>query len=86
MMQCDHVHARIQWGDRGPDPPGKSQAICVSIEISIWTTPSPHPGKSWTSHPLENVRTPLKPWKNFSEQTIDTPLDPLCKTVKVVED
>ena len=36
-------------GVGGPDPNGKSQVICVSIEISIWTPPTP----------LENVGPPL---------------------------
>ena len=31
------MHVPIQRGDRESGPPGKSQVIWVSIEISIWT-------------------------------------------------
>ena len=48
---------RIQRGIGGPDPPGKSQVILVSIEISIWT-----PVKK-VGPPLENVGPPLDPSK-----------------------
>ena len=50
---CSYVHVRIQRGDRGSGPPGKSQVIWVSIEISIWTPPSP--GTSWTPPPPETL-------------------------------
>ena len=63
---------RSRGGIGGPDPPGKSQVIWVSIEISIWTTP----GKSWT--PLENVGPPLDLWKSIVFSVIK-PLDPLCR-------
>ena len=45
-------------GTGGPDPSGKSQVICVFMEISIWTPPpwkklNP-PEKCWT--PLQNCK------------------------------
>ena len=56
-------HLRIQRGDSesGPPPPGKSQVIWGSIEISIWTPP---PWKKEDSPPLENVGPTLDPWKS----------------------
>ena len=49
-------------GTGGPDPSGKSQVICVFMEISIWTPPPPPlgepqlnpPEKCWT--PLQNCK------------------------------
>ena len=44
-------------GDGGPDPPGKSQVIWVSIgnkQLDPWKKLDP---------PLENVGPPLEPWK-----------------------
>ena len=49
----------------GLDPPGKSQVIWVSIEISIWT-------------PLEKVGPPLDPLKSMVFSLIKS-LDLLCK-------
>ena len=47
-------------GDRGPDPPGKSQVIWFSIGNKQLDPP----GQSWTPPPpLENVGPPLEPWK-----------------------
>ena len=37
----------------------QSKVIWVSVEIRIWTPPE----KSW--NPLENVGSPLKPWKSI---------------------
>ena len=37
-------------------PSGKSQVICVFMEISIWTPP---PWKCWTPPPLKNVGPPM---------------------------
>ena len=54
-------------GVQTPPPPGKSQVIWVSIEISIWTPP-----------PLENAGPPLDPWNGIVFSVIK-PLDPLCK-------
>ena len=57
----------------GPPPPGKSQVIWVSIEITHWTPPLP-----WKKlpSPLEKVGPPLKPLKIivFFEITIGHPL------------
>ena len=47
-----------EGGTGGPDPPGKSQVIWVSIG-NKQLDPPPPPGKSWT--PLENVGPPLEP-------------------------
>ena len=47
-------------GTGGPDPSGKSQVICVFMEISIWTPP----GKSWTPPPLKNTGPPCKTVKS----------------------
>ena len=52
---CVRATSADPEGDRGSGPPGKSQGIWVSIEISIWT-PHTHtpkkkvgpPGKCWT--------------------------------------
>ena len=45
-------------GSGGPDPPGKSQVIWVSIGFKLLNPP----GKSWTPPPpLENVGPPLEP-------------------------
>ena len=48
-----------EGGTGGPDPPGKSQVIWVSIGNKQLDPPPP--GKSWT--PLENVGPPLEPCK-----------------------
>ena len=45
-------------GGRGPEPPGKSKVIWVSI-LNKQLDPPPPTGKSWT--PLENVGYPLEP-------------------------
>ena len=50
-----HIQVRIQRGDRGPDPPGKSQVIWFSIGNKQLDPP----GKSWT--PLENFGPPIGP-------------------------
>ena len=56
-----------------PPPPGKSQVIWVSIEITHWTPPL-H-GKSCPP-PLKKLDPPLKPLKIivFFEITIGHPL------------
>ena len=56
-------HVRIQRGGgvRVP-PPGISQVIWVSIEISIW---NPHPPGFKLDPSLENVGPPLDPWKSI---------------------
>ena len=46
-------------GAGGPDPPGKSQVIWVSVGKKQ----SDSPVKSWTPTPLENVPPPLEPWQ-----------------------
>ena len=62
-----HGQMRIQRGDRGSVPPGKSQVICIfSLE------------KVGPPTPLENVGPPLDPWKSKIFSLIK-PLDPLCK-------
>ena len=62
----------VIWGP--PPPPGKSQVIWVSIEITHWTHPLPD-GKSCPP-PLEKVGPPLKPLKIiiFFEITIEHPM------------
>ena len=55
---------RIQRGDRGPDPPGKSQVIWVSIgNKQLDPLPPPYPWKKLDPPPppLENVGFPLGP-------------------------
>ena len=45
-----------EGGIGGPYPPGKSQVIWVTLEISIWTPPGKKmdpPGKGWTPPPSE---------------------------------
>ena len=54
----------------GPDPPGKSQVIWVSIEISIWA-----PLEKVGPPSLVNVGPPLDPWKKKFFSVIKT-LDP----------
>ena len=53
-----------EGGTGGPDPPGKSQVIWVSIGNKQLDPPPPPPppprGPSWTP-PLENVGPPLEP-------------------------
>ena len=51
----------------GPDPPGKSQVIWVSIGNKQLDPPR----KSWTPPPLENVGPPLEPWKMIDFFEID---------------
>ena len=46
-------------GTGGPEPPGKSQVIWVSIGNKQLDPPPPPP----PPRPLENVGTPLEPWK-----------------------
>ena len=50
--------ATAEGGTGGPDPPGKSQVIWVSIG-NKQLDPPPPPGKSWTPPPpLENAGPP----------------------------
>ena len=49
-----------EWGTGGPDPPGKSQVIWVSIG-NKQLDPRPPPGKSLTPPLLENARPPHEP-------------------------
>ena len=53
---ADLSSADPEGGTGGPDPPGKSQVIWVSIGNKQLDPP----GKSWTP-PLENVGPPLEP-------------------------
>ena len=52
---CPYSSANPEGGTGGPDPPGKSQVIWVSIGNKQLDPP----GKSLT--PLENVGPPLEP-------------------------
>ena len=60
----------------GSAPPGKSQVIWVSIEITHWTPPPSSMEKFAPPPPLEKVGPPLKPLKIivFFEITIGHPL------------
>ena len=63
----------------GSAPPGKSQVIWVSIEITHWTPPPPPSSMEKVAPPpppLEKVGPPLKPLKIivFFEITIGHPL------------
>ena len=66
--------------DRGPDPPGKSQVIWVSIgnkplDSPSWKKLGPLPGKSWTR--MDNVGPPSEPEKaTLSELFCQIDLDP----------
>ena len=65
---------RIQRGDRGSGPPGKSQVIWVSIGNKQLDPP---PGKSWTPPP---------PWKMLDPLlNLDFEIDHLA-SVKLAED
>ena len=51
------LHVRIQRGNRGSGPPGRSQVLNLSIEICIWTPPP------WKNLDPVECWTPLEPSK-----------------------
>ena len=51
------LHVRIQRGNRGPDPPGRSQVLNLSMEISIG------PPTPWKKLDPVECWTPLEPSK-----------------------
>ena len=68
VMFCFAIfQVRIQRGARGPEPPGKSQVIWVSVG----NKPPPPPWKKLDPAPLENVGPPLEPWKMIDFFEID---------------
>ena len=64
-MRFEVTCADPEGGIGDPDPPGKSQVIWVSIEISIWTPPLPWK-KLDPPPPLEKVVTPSETLENNS--------------------